>query len=271
MKALRIFLEPVAADLTTVLVHGSQADGHTTGYSDLDALVILSDEVFTDTRRLARVARQLSAARKFMFLIDPLQHHGWFVMTARDLSAYPENVLPFSALADARVLLGAEALGVTQPVVDGFVYRTEAFRTMSRMTLRLSEGYRPQTAYAAKSFLSECMMLPVLYQQARDRKGCSKKDSFSSVSVDFSPEDWSVVEELTSIRQQWEYRPPAVLRPVLLSTSAWSWELRKRIPLPIPAKVARRLAPEFFLRVMTLIHRMKERLEPKPASGNPSD
>jgi len=86
--------EHLEEDLIGAYVHGSLGTYEEIAYSDFDALVILKNNVFESPSSLAKVAMKLNTARSIMFGFDPLQHHGWFVLTEVDLKYYCNAYFP---------------------------------------------------------------------------------------------------------------------------------------------------------------------------------
>jgi len=77
-------------------VHGSLGTYDNISYSDFDALVILRDSAFENVSTLIEVAEVLTKCQKHMRHFDPLQHHGWFVLTEYDLINYCEAYFPIA-------------------------------------------------------------------------------------------------------------------------------------------------------------------------------
>jgi hypothetical protein len=75
-------------DLWGGYVHGSLGTYEETAFSDFDALAIIKSDVLESSERLAGAALKLNRALSIMFDFDPLQHHGWFVLTEEDLKSF---------------------------------------------------------------------------------------------------------------------------------------------------------------------------------------
>ena len=52
-------------------------------YSDFDALVIIADATFESANTLAKLCQELNQLSQHFYQYDPLQHHGWFVLTEK--------------------------------------------------------------------------------------------------------------------------------------------------------------------------------------------
>ncbi|MFM2136432.1 MAG: hypothetical protein RL021_1832 [Bacteroidota bacterium] len=250
---LRELMRPLDNDLLCVLLHGSCGDGRTTGYSDVDALVVIRDEVFLDPQRLVALARPLSAACRQMYRFDALQHHGWFAISEQDLSNFPEEVLPLAALKDAAVLCGERRLRIRYAETPQGVFSQRADRQFEKLEEQLMSGWRPSNLFQLKSLLSEFMLLPVLLMQAKTGKGFSKRESFSAAKSAFDPNTWAIMDEVSVIREKWEYRPGMLSAWVLRRPGYFFRKVRRRWPSRIPLRLKRQCSPDFFQRMEKFI------------------
>lgn len=184
------------------LVHGSIATNEEIGYSDFDALVILRDNVFKSSKKLSSVAMHLSKCYSMMIDFDPLQHHGWFVMTESDLKQYPYNYFPVEILPFCGILTGE--LEITIAIDNKSINHFTLKRVIASLQRQLTKGYIPQNWYNAKGILSEFMLLPALFIQAKTGKGIFKKFSFELTSKFFTTEEYKVMNEVSNIRNLWK-------------------------------------------------------------------
>lgn len=187
-----------------------------------------------------------------MLRIDPLQHHGWFVLKESDLLQYPETYLPSDVLKEAKSLLSEEEAVINlypEHNPDYYLPLKELCRHLRKKT---QFSGQPRTLYQLKSFLSEFMMLPALYVQARDRKGIFKKYSFTEASRDFKADDWSIIEEVSLMRAQWPLEMSAFQRNCFGKISYIWTQYRKRFGPGIPAKFREQLDQKFYERIASL-------------------
>lgn len=250
---LRALMEPLGKDILSVILHGSCGDGRTTGYSDVDALVVIRDSVFLDPERLVGVALPLSAACRQMYRYDALQHHGWFAISEQDLSNFPEEVLPLVALQDSVVLAGETRFMIRYSETPGEAFRQRAERQFLKLEEQLQAGWRPSNLFQLKAILSEFMLLPVLLMQFKSGKGFSKRDSFAAARTDFDPEVWAIMDEVSDIREQWTYQPGPVSAWVLRQPGYLFRKLRRRWPVRIPARLKGQCDEAFFQRMEKFI------------------
>jgi hypothetical protein len=184
-----------------------------------------------------------------MYKFDPLQHHGWFAVAEQDLSCFPEEVLPLASLADASVLSGKHSFSLLLPDTDPGLFRERTLKHIARMEDLLHPRLRPKNLFRLKSLLSEFMMLPVLLLQAKEGKGCSKRESFTAAAGLFGSDTWSVMEEVSAIRREWKYVPGPFAGMVLKRPGYFFRKLRRRIPVPIPRTLKKKLSDDFYRRM----------------------
>ncbi len=257
---MRDALKPIQGDLLAAILHGSLATDEKINYSDFDGLLIVRDEVFKDKRRLAKLAKAVYETRKIMNEIDPFQHHGWFVLTETDLLSYPVNYLPVEVLHHAKSLFPPTDVDIKLKAMIHADYYSPV-KAMCRRIRKMSQASnRPRTLYQLKSLLSEFMLLPALYIQARDQRGIFKKFSFTAAAADFNLSTWSIMEEVSRIRAEW---PPLDKQEELnkFRKIGYIWnQYRKRKGPSIPAVFAGRLNDDFYQRMAELANQVEVNL-----------
>ena len=257
------WLRPAQDDLFGAYVHGSLGTYEEITYSDFDALVILKDDVFTTPDRLATTAQRLNRARAIMLDFDPLQHHGWFVLSEAQLKVYPEPYFPLALYRHAKSLLPDTGLRLKIHVQQTPREAWEApFYALSAGIISsiTHKGY-PPNVYTLKGLLSRFMLLPALYVQARDQRSVFKKCSFDLAKADFSAEDWAVMDTISEIRANWAYELSAMQRWLLTRTSPAIRRVGKRFAPRIPATMQNALSVSMYDRMGCLACRMQERLQ----------
>ncbi|REJ84079.1 MAG: nucleotidyltransferase domain-containing protein [Bacteroidetes bacterium] len=260
LLAIMSGLKSLESELAGAYVHGSIALGEEIAYSDFDGLIIIKDQVFEEPSRLARLAMQINRLGAVMYRIDPLQHHGWFIMTENDMECYPENYLPSAVLAQSKSLLQNKGINVKYRVpeyIDFFSGLKSACRRIRKMK---TPENQPANLFQLKSILSEFMMLPVLYVQARDQKGIHKKYSFQIAAADFSEREWKVMDEVSQIRQSWkqEFSPSMLNR---LQKNGYFWMMyKKKFGPGIPEELRNIIDQRFYERMAEFANRIEMRL-----------
>jgi hypothetical protein len=199
------------------LVHGSISTlDYSKGWSDLDTLVIVNNETFSDPNKLIKFRKGMIDAHSYLLQIDVHQHHGFIYCTEAGLNQYFSHYMPLEVLAKSKSLLSDNILNIShnREVVDAVLifrkknvllesaYTDKVLRHHKYNNEYLRDNYKnPEAMYQLKYFLSIVMTLPALYL---DAKGCPayKKNSFEIVKYDFE-EFWGIVEKASRIREAW--------------------------------------------------------------------
>jgi hypothetical protein len=190
-----------------VFIHGSVALDMVVPFSDLDCLVILKHEAFAGPDTLDAVGKALRAARRKMNHFDPLQHHGWIILSEADMPRYCNAYFPIEGYSDMRSIQGADPVSLSVKVRESGMEMRKAFIDMSRNLQTMANGAGSwYNAYKLKSFLSGLMLVPSLYYQAVKGRGIPKRLSFEVIRPEFSPSLWEPIIHASRIRSEWRYR-----------------------------------------------------------------
>jgi hypothetical protein len=203
VNLVKYLASEMGAYINNAWIHGSVADLQVAkGYSDLDVLVVVNRQTTNDPTAIKTLAKKSYQAYPYLYLFDPLQHHGLQLMTAVDWLAYPQSWLPLGAIAESRAVLGAEhSIRVRDSLADA----GEAFRrVLESFVLRSRNNWEPASAYEFKFFLSVLMLLPTFYMQAQGQY-CTKRESFYFIRESAPGLDWSVIETASNFRQRWPF------------------------------------------------------------------
>lgn len=253
--------EHLGEDLIGAYVHGSLGICEEIAYSDFDALVILKDKVFESVKRLAGAARKLNHARTIMLNFDPLQHHGWFVLTEIDLNFYCNSYFPVELYSHAKSLFNDKGLELKISLRESNSETHKAFAKMANAIIRKIENRQyPMNMRQLKSLLSQFMLLPALYIQAKDGCDIYKKESFAVARSDFDSADWAIMDKVSEIRANWNCEISALKKWLMCHPHILSRFYAKHFGPAIPEKISQVLSPKFYARVEKLTLLMKEML-----------
>jgi predicted nucleotidyltransferase len=207
-RSLRASLErPGVADL---VLFGSQANGGLTGFSDVDALLVIEDGIAEDARALKALRPHVLAAQRAVIAYQPMQHHPFEVATPKLLAQASESLgMPAVAFDSARSLLGQgmEASFLPEPPE----------RTRGRLT-QLLDGLSnvdawPQHPWRLHGLVAMWELAPALYVQALGQP-VPKALSFERAREDFG-DAWWPYDVLGQVRAQWVRRS----QPMFVATS----------------------------------------------------
>ncbi|DAC71624.1 MAG TPA: hypothetical protein DSN98_09425 [Thermoplasmata archaeon] len=248
------FLSDLKDDLVGAYLHGSLGTYEEVLFSDFDALVIVKDEVFETPERLARVAHKINSAQGIMFDFDPLQHHGWVVLTEADLKSYPEDQFPRELFRHAKSLFPHHGREFKICSQDSPRNVQQGFENLSQSAAKLiTRSKSVKNLYELKILLSQFMLLPSLYVEMRDGKGIYKKFSFEAARVDFNLEDWSIMDDVSSIRDKWSYEISPGWRRMITKPTRYSRFFARTYSPAVPREIKETLTDDFYRRMSHLI------------------
>jgi hypothetical protein len=212
---------------------GSQARGSVTGFSDVDAILVISDEAAEDPNVLRSLRPRVLAAQRAVLAYQPMQHHGFEVATPKLLRVASEALaLPAPALVETSSLYGC---GVAAAVSNGSVRPREPLEAFVERLVGARSW--PEHAWEAHVLIAMFELLPVLYLQHRGRP-VPKWRSFDEARKDF-PSSWWPYDVLNEVRLTW---PRTRRRPLEIAATLvrnpWAaiagW---RRLPGPLPEQV----------------------------------
>ena len=90
----------------SLYLHGSMADYQYTEFSDIDDLVIVDSIAWENVDSLMHTAVSLAKLARQYQNIDPLQHHGHWIITEFDLLSYDQSYMPLVVLNSASRIIG---------------------------------------------------------------------------------------------------------------------------------------------------------------------
>jgi hypothetical protein len=248
----RALAHPAVIDL---VFYGSQANGGRTGFSDVDAILVIADAAAGDAEQLHSLRPHVLAAQRAVVAYQPMQHHGFEVATPKLLREGGDALaLPPAALAEARSLHGT---GATARLADGAERSTLSFGAVVR-TLTTLERWPPHP-WKAHGFVSMFDLLPTLYLQSRGAN-VPKRQSFEEARPEFG-RAWWPYDELRDVRAAWPRQrlrrlehACALARNPWLALAAW-----RRLPEPLPQPIRPLLTRRLLEGLQMLAVRMLER------------
>lgn len=243
-------------DLYGAYVHGSLATGEEISYSDFDGIVILNSDTINNPRKLSKAAQNLSKAFSMMIAFDPLQHHGWFVLSEQDLQSFPMDYFPVVLFEHSRSLMHKGTVLNYQPVEENHNFKNNLKRLVQSVNRKLTKEMTGINMFRLKAILSEFMLLPSLYIEAKTGKGIYKKFSFNEAKKDFDPDTWSVMDEVSQIRKQWTYEPAWRIRKAPVLVTPWLKMEQAAKAGPVTPLLKQQLSAGFLKRMSGLSEQM---------------
>ncbi len=256
-------MDTLSDDLVGAYVHGSIASDEVITYSDMDTLVIIKDEVFNNESHLTKVAYRLYQLQTYMFQFDALQHHGWFVLKESMLRSYPMTYFPTVLFEYSRSIMHDSG-----QTLDLFVKGSKdqnswdlPFEQLARSLMKKIETRDVhQSIFYLKAFLSEFMLLPSLYLQAKNSEAVFKKFSFELAKKDFEGEDWKIMEKVSQLREDWTYDRSLAQMWLQKQNSYVLRKLARRFAPKVPLNFRKILDEKALIEMEKLINQMKVNL-----------
>lgn len=211
-----------------VLLHGSLASDDWTGYRDADLLLLVPTGVGTDAAALAALQRCCAPLLACLFRLDPLQHHGLFVLPEEELRRHPEHYLPVATLRRSLDLGGDGHQLAVRAQHDLAAARAE----LDWVVEYLANARPPRDAHGWKAYASVLMLLPALWASAAGQP-CWKGDSFALAEPVVPSALWEPQRWAARLRAGWCDLTPTWLR----------WLLAVAPDPRLVARLARRWVP----------------------------
>jgi len=243
---------------TCVLVHGSVATGEVIPYSDFDGLLIVKD-AYKDSKELKRFKHE---SLKKIYKFDPLQHHGWFEIMESQLGNYPQTYFPHELYEYSKLIFPNNLLELSIILPDKIDFHEPFVRLADSIEKKIKSGFKSNNIFKLKSMLSEIMLLPTIFLQAKYKKGVFKKHSFELARTLFSEKAWSVINISSEIRNEWVHNLSLIQMKLLQTRWKKIRKLTNRYLLPdIPEYFSKKLDQNFYQSLQLLIYEMNQHLD----------
>ncbi|UCE75380.1 MAG: nucleotidyltransferase domain-containing protein [Methanomassiliicoccales archaeon] len=190
----------------SAILHGSYAtEDFIRDYSDLDIIIILKSDCFKDLYTLKKISNQIRNLSYEVYRVDPLQHHGFGIFTDADLGYYPEFFCPLILFEYGKNML-YDTDNITVYKRDDEIDRIRMLLIdVRRLQYRVQYSKYPTSGYRWKQHLSNMMLLPTYFLQA---KGVHmyKKYTFFKVKNEYSNFNWKCIDMASKYRKNWKVK-----------------------------------------------------------------
>jgi len=203
------------------LVHGSLQDmSYVPGWSDLDTLVVVSEDIFRDEDRIIELKKEISKVNNLMLQVDSISHHGLIMLLESDLFNYDESIMPLPVLERAQSLVGSDVVSIWKPAISN--NKASNFSDMRALFENFSKtgvfahhpyfgeyltmhGLKNNTGmYQLKYMISLVLSMPHLYFSKLGRP-VYKADSFKLFAELFDGYN-NIIHIFSDIRRLWGSR-----------------------------------------------------------------
>lgn len=189
--------------LGTLILFGSLAtQDYIPGHSDLDLVLIISKEASLDQKKLEQIRKEVAVLMKESYFIDPLQHHGPYILSEFDLGYYHQHFLPFAVFENAVSLSGETKLVFYErDAPDEAFSLLQKYKHLFQNIVRKKEYHLPRDAYAQKYLFQVILLFPSVYLLARGEP-CYKRESFKNIKQYLNNQGNELLHCLSEIRSK---------------------------------------------------------------------
>jgi hypothetical protein len=232
-----LFKELLDIPSVWIYLHGSRADNTTTAFSDYDDLIVIDGSQINGNR--CKLARKLIQVDRRFCRLDPLQHHGHWIISRQALDNYDASHIPLSVLHNAVRIQGPVSIRFTlnEMLTHQGLYRNIKQTGRNIQTLYSLYEQNRINIYKLKGLVGSFVLMPAyLFQYHGDE--VDKRTGIFRAGELFGSEARMCLEWSTEFRNSWDL----VLNSVTKNTYLGYLAAVVRHP-HIYRKIANRIAP----------------------------
>ncbi len=204
LSTLFLPLQKASLSGLSLYVHGSMADQSYNSFSDVDDLVVLRSEAWQDFDTFAEIGTRLTRIARLYQDVDPLQHHGHWLVTEFDLLSYDPSYIPPVALQDAKRVVGQDLLEFcVHNNPRGFSDNTSATIRSIRRSLKQASEQKGLNAFQLKGLVGEIAITPAYLCQLHGQM-IPKPAAIKEAKQMYSPLGYRAVEWATMVRHKFD-------------------------------------------------------------------
>lgn len=231
----------------TPLLFGSLAEPPPwPAYADADLALYLDDEAFDAIPELLAFIVRFREGAASLFAVDPIQHHGPYVLLAAEAGCYSAAFLPPATLRGALTLAGRPLPLSLSPLAEDRFFALESLvAAWSGLRHLAGAGWRTLAdRYTAKYFSSLALLAPALFCGCLGRP-VDKRASFEVFKAEMDPASNAAIAAFERFRLDWRWTlsPPRRLLDLAGPGAGWLARTLNRWPSPAAAARLKGLAP----------------------------
>ena len=190
-----------------VYLHGSRADATENSFSDFDDLIVIDREIITAADYpICKLVHRLNAVDMEFCCIDPLQHHGHWIIDRGKLQCYDESYMPLVVLKSGIAINGQATL---EYAVDIDRTRSGLVRNIRATVANIEQLYSEYRAGTIncnnlKRLVGSFALLPAFMFQSRGER-VDKPQAISMSRDIFSENAAECVRWATRVRDGWHH------------------------------------------------------------------
>ena len=182
-----------------LIIQGSFADSKTTNYSDIDLVIFYKP--FSEN--VLKIKKEIEI---FLLKIDPLQHHGVFMIDMNTFDYYWQMDLPIEVLKKAKCFSEESyQLNIKGSLIENIGSINAVKSVLSIIQQFIDNDYKLIGLWEWKFFISQVLLFPTLLLGSKGEY-IYKRDSFEIAEKMFSNEAWYCIKRASEIRDSWPSR-----------------------------------------------------------------
>ncbi|MBP6511150.1 MAG: hypothetical protein KA347_00630 [Bacteroidia bacterium] len=194
--------------IKAALVHGSIGDGNEIEYSDFDGILIIDPREIKSAKHLFELHQLIKKTELLFFEQDALQHHGWAIFLLDELRDFKDHLFPLDLIQNGKAIYPSTEITLEARISsDRDQYKILLHNLCTSIIHKASQLSTLRNQYIFKNLLSEIMLLPAAFLQAKYLKSISKKESFSKLKNDFPSIDPTILDWVSEVRLNWTQAP----------------------------------------------------------------
>ncbi|ANV89539.1 hypothetical protein [Picosynechococcus sp. PCC 8807] len=189
----------------SLYIHGSWADQTKTSFSDLDDLIVVKRDGIKTVREVRKIESWLNRVDMRFCRIDPLQHHGHWIIYEDQLENYDESYMPLLVLENSICLQGEKKISAKVNIEATQV----GLERNLKVTLLNIENYYIKyqknqiNLYDMKCLIGSFLLVPAYVFQMKGKR-VTKKWAIENASNIYSADVHKVLEICSTMRQDWK-------------------------------------------------------------------
>jgi hypothetical protein len=222
--------------ITAAILHGSIASGEEVPYSDFDGILLINDKRLENLYSIESLIDILQRTEFMMLQQDALQHHGWNVIMESELANYPDSELPLVLLENSKVIYPSRKISIYYNLYEQECdYRKCLLELCSSLTSKAESNSPSRSFHHFKSWVSQLLLLPAVYLQAKNNKPVYKKDSFARLH-ELPSSATTIMRQYSQLRSQWNQEEAIVNREMNFRKWNAAGKIADQLATPVPER-----------------------------------
>jgi hypothetical protein len=195
--------------LVAALAHGSIGTCEIVNYSDYDGILIIDESKLTSEDEILKLRKLIGKTSVMMREQDALQHHGWQIIFQSDMLQYSDSDFPLVTLENSKSIFPNSDITLTIGLDTQQDYEKGLKLVGQSILKKLYTQSYLRNFYSFKNFVSEVLLIPALYVQAKTNKSVFKRESFALARTLDHSIDWTIIDSFSELRATWT-QPEAI-------------------------------------------------------------